>query len=67
MAIGPPIDIELGERFDLLDAALQGRLVSLVRRRRVWAVHMGPVCTGWSTARDPRFPAPTGKIDFARF
>ena len=58
LGVSVPFEIKNGSEFDLTDKRVQAVVLKWIRTRRVWFVHSGTVCTGFSVAAttqsDPR-------------
>ena len=50
LKVGVPFDINAGKQFDLSDPRVQATVLRWLRDGKVWYVHMGTPCTGFSIA-----------------
>ena len=58
LGVSVPFEIKNGSEFDLTDKRVQSVIRKWIRTRRVWFIHSGTVCAGFSVAAttqsDPR-------------
>ena len=62
-----PIDIEKGAWHDMTCKRLQRLILTWVRGRRLWLIHLGTPCTRWSAARTTGVVEPDGGLECALF
>ena len=67
LAIMCPIDIEKGAWHDMTCKRLQRLILTWVRGRRLWLIHLGTPCTRWSSARTTGVVEPNGGLECALF
>jgi len=51
LRVFPGFELANGKQYDLLNSEIQDIVLSLIRGKQIWLVHLGTPCTAWSRAR----------------